>query len=167
MLAGQSHSNSVMPYRIIGVLAILALGGYKFAAAIYHGRTNLSFLIVLAIAGVVIALIAGRLPRVTKLGNAYLERLKLAFGPAGGHPAVAAPNSRGAAGVDPLLLAVGVFGTAALAGTAYSYYNDAFRKSENAAGCGSGCGTCSSSSCSSGDSGSSCGGGCGGCGGGD
>ncbi|HVE58180.1 MAG TPA: hypothetical protein VNB22_15210, partial [Pyrinomonadaceae bacterium] len=122
-------------------------------------------------------------PRVTKLGKAYLERLQTAFDNlkytsqaayiASNQPMVAPQTSF--AGVDPLLLSVGVFGSGILAGTVFDSYNQAFQRAQSASiaggsSCSSGCGSCSTgggSSCSSGgDGGSSCGGGCGGCGGG-
>jgi hypothetical protein len=76
-----------------------------------------------------------------------------------------------AGGLDPALLALGVFGAAALAGADQANYTRAFNRSTATAdasggsSCGSSCG--SSDSSSGGDGGgSSCGGGCGGCGGG-
>jgi hypothetical protein len=113
-------------------------------------------------------------PRLTEHGKKYLERLQLAFEkfkysakPTNSIQSQQTATTFGA--IDPLLLGVGVFGTAALMGTPYDNYNQAFNKSQQAqtsggSSCGSGCGTSSdSSSCSSGgDGGSGCGGGCGG-----
>jgi uncharacterized protein (TIGR04222 family) len=155
-------------------------GAYKIIAAIVHGQFNFIFTIILAVVGIGIALTISRLPRMTKLGKIYLERLQLAFEtlkyksqePYIGTiaPRTATAGEAGFAGVDPLLVSVGVFGTGILAGTIFSNYNDAFAKAKqqqagSSGGCGAGCG----SSCSSGGDGggSSCGGGgCGGCGGG-
>ncbi len=167
-LHGSLEEAAFKPYKIGAVLTILGLGSYKLVAAITHGHYNVGFLIVLAIAGLILALIFGRLPRVTKLGNIYIERLRLAFGTLG-KTAGAMPQGlqSGSSSIDPMLLSVGLFGTGILAGTVYSDYNDAFRKAQGSDSCGSSCGSCSSSGCSSGDGGSSCGGGgCGGCGGG-
>ncbi len=151
-----------VPYRIAGFLAVIGLGAYKFAAALVHGRSNLFFLFLLGIAGIIAVHYKSKLPWQTKLGSVFLERLRIAFGSP--PPAALAGAQTGAAGADPLMLSVGVLGTGVLAGTMYSEFNEAFRKAQNSAACGTGCG---SSSCSSGDGGSSCGGGCGGCGGGD
>lgn len=164
-LHGSLEEAAFRPYKIGAVLTILGLGAYKFVAALAHGRYNVGFLVVFVIAGLILALIFGRLPRVTKLGNLYIERLRLAFGTLG-KTAGEIPRGlqTGGATVDPMLLSVGLFGTGILAGTVYSDYNDAFRRAQGSDSCGSGCG---SSGCSSGDGGSSCGGGgCGGCGGG-
>ena len=156
---------------------ILGLGGYKLVAAISNGYTNVFFLILFGVAGTIILSAISNLPRLSKLGENYLERLQMAFSRLSSMPkpqTITTNNNFSA--VDPLLLTVGIFGTAALAGTAYDSYNQAFYKAQQnsaaggASGCGSSCGTgsdCSSSSDSgSSDSGSSCGGGCGGCGGG-
>jgi uncharacterized protein (TIGR04222 family) len=158
-------------YGIAAALLIAGLGGYKILAAVLAGRFNIIFTIVLTVIAVVIAMTIGRLPRMTKLGTQYIARLQDAFEDlklraqapyiAGGtqQPAMA---QGGFAGVDPLLLSVGVFGTGILVGTMYSGYNDAFARQQAASssGCGSSCG----SSCGSGDGGGgSCGGGCGGC----
>jgi uncharacterized membrane protein YgcG len=174
----------------LGVIA--ALGGYKIFAALATGHFNFIFAILLLTGGVVAASIVGRTRRRTKLGDIYLDRLRTVFQPVrvqatekrnlidpqrrpslGDFEEGPVP-ARSFASVDPLLVAVGVFGTAALAGSLYPDYNEAFEKNqkdESAAaggGCGGACGTGSSdtgSSCGS-SSGSSCGGGCGGCGGG-
>lgn len=154
---------------VIGVF-----GAFKVFAAVANGNFNFIFTIILGIIGIGIALTISRLPRTTKLGKIYLERLQLAFetlkyksqAPYIGTiaPRTSPAGEAGFAGVDPLLLSVGVFGTGILAGTMFSNYNDAFARAQqqqagNSSGCGAGCG----SSCSSGDGGGS---GCGGCGGG-
>jgi uncharacterized protein (TIGR04222 family) len=169
------------------VSIIVGLGGYKFIAALAHGNWNIIFTVLLLTGGLIAALIVGRTRRRTKLGDLYLDRLKLVFEPIKTQATrniEAGPVPAGnLASVDPLLVSVGVFGAAALAGSLYPDYNEAFRKNQHSdasatgGGCGgSACGTgCSSgstsggSSCSSGGSscgGSSCGSGCGGCGGG-
>lgn len=157
---------------------IVGLGGYKVFASILTGHFNVIFTIVITTIAFIIAMTIGQMPRMTKLGKQYLERLQLAFedlkyrsqapyiGTENQRPAIA---EAGFASVDPLLLSVGVFGTGILAGTAFSGYNDAFHRAQqqgawSSSGCGSACG----SSCSSGDGGSGCSSGCGGggCGGG-
>lgn len=154
---------------------IAGLGGYKVFASVMAGRFNIIFTIVITVIAFVVAMTVGRLPRATKLGKQYLERLRLAFegliytsqkpyiGANAQRPALA---ESGHAGIDPLLISVGVFGTGILAGTMFAGYNDAFARAQKESGsggggCGSSCG--SGSSCSSG-CGSGCGGG--GCGGG-
>jgi uncharacterized protein (TIGR04222 family) len=149
--------------------ALLLLGGYKLIAAIAHGRFNIFFLILLMIITIGVFAYLSVFPRLSARGTAYLTRFQNAFDTlrvrtqAGLTPTAAGHQTLS---VDPMLLAMGVFGVGALSGTMFSEYERAFKKS-GAAGTG-GCGSagCSSSSCSSGDGGSSCGGGCGGCGGG-
>lgn len=158
-------------YARTAALLLGALGAYKILAAILNGRSNVLFAILLTIAAVLIALTMRKLPRMTKLGKKYLERLQTAFDDlkyksqapyiAGSTPTPVAAQA-GFAGVDPLLLSVGVFGTSILAGTMFSSYNDTFARAQQQAGSSSGCGSSCSSSCSSG-CGSGCGGGCGGC----
>ena len=157
-------------FGIAAALLIAGLGGYKIFAAVLGGRWNIGFTIVIGLIAVVAAISIGRLPRMTKLGKQYIERLQAAFEDlklrsqapyiAGGTQQRAIAEG-GFAGVDPLLLSVGVFGTGILAGTMFSSYNDAFARQQAASssGCGSSCG----SSCGSGDGGGGCGGGCGGC----
>ncbi len=148
-----------------------SLGAYKIVAAILGGYWNVFGIVFITVIGLFILGIAAKMPRLTALGKAYLERLQLAFErikPSNHNSLAAAETVPSAtfAAVDPFLLSVGVFGGAALAGTIYSDYNRAFERAHNqsaasSGGCGSSCG---SSSCSSGgDGGSSCGGGCGGC----
>lgn len=161
---------------------VAGLGIYKIIAAVLYGYSNYWYLIISCMIGSIILLAMSNAPRLTEHGKQYLDRLQLAFEkfrysakPATFNKNQAPANSFAA--VDPLLLGVGIFGTAALAGTAYDSYNQAFHKSQQAqsssggSGCGSGCGTSTdASSCSSGGdggggcSGGGCGGGCGGCG---
>ncbi|HLM60281.1 MAG TPA: TIGR04222 domain-containing membrane protein [Pyrinomonadaceae bacterium] len=156
-----------------------ALGAYKFLAALYNGYTNVLGIIVLTLIGLFILGAMSKMPRLTKLGQTYLERLQLAFDrirPSNHNADIYKQNAPEAtvAAIDPFLLSVGVFGGAALAGTVYSDYNRAFERAQHqsaasSSGCSTGCGSSSCSSSdgsSSGDGGSSCGGGCGGCGGG-
>ncbi len=181
MLTSEEDRMALNPVKWTVYLIIFGLGAYKTFAAIVNENFNIFFLIIFTIVGLIIAAGVSKLPRMTKLGKAYLERLQTAFDNlkytsqrayiASNEPKVAPQTSF--AGVDPLLLSVGVFGAGILAGTVFDGYNHAFQRAQNASvaggsSCSSGCGSCSSggSSCSSGDGGSSCGGGCGGCGGG-
>jgi uncharacterized protein (TIGR04222 family) len=190
MLTSDELTGSFKPLKWTAYLVIFGLGAYKAFAAIAHGYYNIIFLIIFFIIGLLIARGVSKFPRLTKLGKAYLERLQLAFDNLkleaqrpyipSNEPQIVPQSTF--AGVDPLLLSVGVFGSAILAGTIFDSYNQAFQRSQlqseaSGTSCSSGCGSsCStgSSSCSSGDSGgsscssgSSCGSGCGGgCGGG-
>lgn len=185
MLTDDDTRAAFKPMKWTVYLILLGLGAYKILAAAAHGNFNIIFLIIFIVAGLLIARAVSKLPRVSSLGKAYLERLQLAFDnlkyeaqkpyiPTN-EPQIVPQTTF--AGVDPLLLSVGVFGSGILAGTIFDGYNQAFVRAQQqsaASSCGSGCGSsCSSggggSSCSSGSScsgGSSCGGGCGGCGGG-
>ncbi len=163
----------------IGIFAIWGIGFYKILAALINGKYNVALILVFGLTGFIVILFLS-MPRISKLGSDYLERLQLTFSNL--RSTVQNLSSENAAqnttlaGVDPFLLSVGVFGGGILAGTMYDSYNQAFAKSaqQNAgtfSSCGSDCGSCSSdsgSSCSSSDSGSSCSscsscGGCGGC----
>lgn len=180
-----TEENHAMIRRFARAVAafVILLGGYKVLVSLLYGHFNFIFTIVFASIGMGLMLAVGRLPRMTKLGKLYLERLNLAFSDL--KYKSQAPYLRNAegpslqsasfAGVDPLLLSVGLFGSGILAGTVFSDYNTAFQRSQmeeakrgsGGGGCGSaGCGSCSSSSgssCSSGGcSGGGCGGGCGG-----
>lgn len=182
MLTSEADRTAFKPMKWAVFLLILALGGYKLLASVLHGYYNIIFLIIFLIAGLLIARAVAKIPRVTKLGKAYLERLQAAFDSLKYSSQAAyrqfnptpAPQTT-FAGVDPMLLSVGVFGSAVLAGTVYDHYNQAFQRSQAASSsgscggsaCGSSCGSTSSCSSSDGGGGSSCGSGCGGgCGGG-
>lgn len=190
MLTDDVLIGSFAIFKWLAFLLVFSLGAYKAISAILHGRFNIMFIVIFGIVGLVIAGFASKMPRLTKLGKIYLERLQMAFDSLKAksqnlyNQATIPTNAPQTtfAGVDPLLLSVGVFGGGVLAGTMYDSYNQAFQKSQNASAvssssCGAGCGTCSSSdsggsSCSSGSScsggsscSSGCGGGCGGCGG--
>lgn len=151
-------------YGLAAALAIAGVGGFKIFAAIMVGRFNILFTVFLTIVGFAIARGIGRVPRLTKLGKQYLERLQSAFEGLKYQTPQPLVAQAGSAGVDPLLLSVGVFGTGILAGTAFSHYNSTFSRQHQAgSSCGSACGSGCSSSCGSGDGGGGCGGGCGGC----
>lgn len=150
-------------YALAAILAIVGVGGFKIVVALMSGRFNVLFAVFLMIVGAVIAGGIGKLPRVTKLGKQYIARLQSAFDGLKYQTPQTLIRQTGAAGIDPLLLSVGVFGSSILAGTMYASYNDTFAKQQQSgSGCGSGCGSACSSSCGSGDGGG-CGGGCGGC----
>ncbi len=178
LIGGSEARKQLKRYARFAAGAIAVIGGYKVAASIAYGQFNIIFTIILTLISVVIVMSVGRLPRVTKLGKKYLERLQLAFDDLkrtsqAAYIRTAEPRvipAASFAGVDPLLLSVGLFGGTVLVGTVFDDYNTAFQRSMQQAssgsgGCGSGCGSGSSSG---GDGGSGCGSGCGGggCGGG-
>jgi uncharacterized protein (TIGR04222 family) len=189
MLTSEQDRAILKPVKWSVYFLILSLGGYRLLSSIAHGYYNIIFLIIFIVAGLLIARAVAKLPRLTKIGKAYLDRLQTAFDNLkytsqaayipSNEPKVAPQTTF--AGVDPLLLSVGVFGSGILVGTVFDSHNQAFQRGQynqpvNGSSCGSACGSsCSStdssgSSCSGGSScssGSSCGSGCGGgCGGG-
>lgn len=179
-LVGDGVRGQMSRWKWTAMAIIAGLGIYKIAVAVLFGNFNIIFTILMLVFGLIIAKAISRAPRVTKLGKAYLERLQLVFenlkfesqkSYLPSNQARAVPQTT-FAGVDPLLLSVGVFGGAILAGTVFDSYNHAFQKAQqqSAAGSGSSCGSSCGSYSSSGDGGGSscssgCGGGCGGCGG--
>ncbi len=180
LLIDEQMQNGFSRTKWTAFLIIFGLGAYKTTAAIMHSRYDIILLIIFTVVGLLIAKAVSKLPRLTKLGKTYLERLQTAFDNLK-HTSQAAyiPSNQARTapqttftGVDPLLLSVGIFGAGILAGTVFDSYNQAFHRAQassltSGSSCSSGCGSCSTgggSSCSSGDSGggSSCGGGCGG-----
>jgi uncharacterized protein (TIGR04222 family) len=183
LINGAGSDARLSKWKWSACLFLAALGGYKALASMAHGYFNLLGILVIAIVGVVMIAVNGYMPRLTKLGKAYLERLQTAFDGlryqaankpenAGLTPATA----DGTGGFDPMLLSVGIFGGVVLSGTSYWGYNEIFDKHQKdqaaaSGGCGAGCGagcssggsSCGSSGCSSGCGGGGCGGG--GCGG--
>ncbi len=147
--------------------SIALLGVYKLFLAYLGGINNVIFLIIFLAISLIAFGIMSKTSRLSSLGKKYLESLQTAFERLKNVNSVAnnqfVPQTTFGA-IDPTLLAVGIFGTSVLAGSAYGNYEQAFHRSSSTSGCGSGCG---SSSCSSVDSGGGDGGGgCGGCGGG-
>jgi uncharacterized protein (TIGR04222 family) len=141
---------------------LIALAGYKLAAAAAHGRSNVGFLVVEA-ALVCFALLWGlgrvNQNRASRRGKAYLAQIQLAYSDR--LRAVKAANPESVPGQSVLggsaLLMIGLFGLAALQDTAEAPFAKAFAQSSGSGGDGGG-------SCGGGDGGG--GGGCGGCGGG-
>lgn len=159
-------------YSLLIFVLIALLGGYKLISAIIHGRSNFIFLIIFTVIAFVAFWFLGKVKRLSKKGTKYVESLQDAFSKLRENPTYfyknPMPNSPAFNSVDPLLLAMGVFGTSALIGNGYSDFEQAFHRSSSGYYGGGSCGSSCGSSCSSGgDGGSSCGGGgCGGCGGG-
>ena len=179
VLTSLESSRRFRKYGMSAAAFVVAIGGYKFLASIAYGNFNVAFTIIAGFIGVIAIGAVSTLPRMTKLGKKYLERLRLAFDDLkyrSQAPYIRSSETKvlpqpSFAGVDPLLLSVGLFGPSILVGTVFDDYNSAFQRSQQHAGFSSGCGSggCGSG-CSSGSDGggSSCGGGCGGggCGGG-
>lgn len=156
--------------RLYLLALIFGLGGYKLAVALSRGHTNVLFLIALAILGTILAFRVCRVPRLSRRGREYLDRLKAQV-----PPKADATSDDPMTGFDDGALAfqVALLGFAVLAGTSYAAYADTLSPPTSSigdatGGCGGGgCGGGSDSGSSS-DGGGGCGGGgCGGCGGGD
>jgi len=177
VLTSLESSRRLRKYGISAATFVCAIGGYKVLASIAYGHFNVAFTIVASFVGFLVIGAISTLPRLTKLGKKYLERLGLAFEDLkyrSQAPYIRTTETKvlprpAMAGVDPLLLSVGLFGPTILTGTVFDDYNMAFQRSQQqaaSAACGGACG----GGCSSGSDGggSSCGGGCGGggCGGG-
>lgn len=178
LLAPEEMKEAAVRLWWIGSAVILGLGGYKLWAALTKGHHNIAFLCILGVLGVVFLAIAcfALLPRVSRLGKAYLEQLKLAYGglkdrariggeldlaaDIAGEPGKRDPAKAAMAYSDGLLL-VGIFGMTALAGSPLAEVSTMFAQaaSSSGGGCGAGCGG-GGGGCGGG------GGGCGGCGGG-
>ena len=134
---------------------IIGLGLYKLVIALSSGRSNVLFLIVLGVIGIV-ALFKIHQPRITARGRALLKELEQTY----------LDSKEVYSEAEPTLpLLVGVFGVAALAGSPVEDYQSFFKSKSSGwfggggwGGCGGGCG-------GGGCGGGGCGGGCGGCGG--
>jgi uncharacterized protein (TIGR04222 family) len=172
--AKAKQANFLMPHDVIVktrqlatlfAAAIGLLGFYKLLAAFIHGRSNVIILIIGILATWLVFYLMSKTKRLSALGENYVAQLQTAFDRLR-NVKVSSPDNNQLVmnGIDPTILAVGLFGTSVLVGSGYNDYETAFKRSTATSSCGSGCG----SSCSSGgDGGSGCGGGgCGGCGGG-
>ncbi|MBV9851455.1 MAG: TIGR04222 domain-containing membrane protein [Armatimonadetes bacterium] len=160
LLASDEQRQGVKRVAGTAALIILGLGGYKLAAALANGHSNVVFLFLMAVISLAVLAFVAQTRRLSRRGQAYLQSLQQAFERLK-RPTVATENLA----VDPLVLLVGVFGVGALVGTPQAAYGQMFAQS--AASSGGGCGG-SSGGCGGGGGGGGCGGGgdCGGCGGG-
>lgn len=166
-LTPESVKSKTKMFALLFAGLIAVLGVYKLFLAYLGGISNVIFLIVFLAIALIAFGIMSKTSRLSLLGKKYLESLQTAFERLKNVNTITnnqfVPQTTFGA-IDPTMLAVGLFGTSVLAGSAYGNYEQAFHRSSSTSGCGSGCG---SSSCSSGDSGGGDGGGgCGGCGGG-
>lgn len=162
--------------KYVAVGSFLGLGAYKLLAAINSQHLNVGFLILMMFAGGIGLTTLAKLPRMTSRGRRYIDDLQTAYqtykSPDWGSAASAQVTS-GLGGFSLPVMAVGLFGIAALQHSPYDLlYTQYARASSLGSSCGSSCGSgCGSGGSSCGGAscgGSSCGGGgCGGCGGGD
>ena len=147
----------------IAGLVLVFLGAYKIFVALLSGRTNVLFTVALIVITIVVFWVLGKSARLSSLGKKYIKAVQQTF--EGLQERIQTSNFSGETPVaafragDPFLLAVGVFGVGALAGTMYYEYGESFHRAssggswDSSSSCGSSCGT----SCSSGDSGCSSG----------
>jgi hypothetical protein len=155
---------------LVAVLALAVVAWSKVYLALMRGRTNVTFLIILSVIAIIIAISVSR-PRLTARGSAMLKDLQNLYGDL---RARAPSISPGGSTIEAAMLAA-VFGAAILPASNFAFTRQLFPQLQTSSGTwassssGSSCSgsSCSSSSsCSSGSScGSSCGGGGGGCGG--
>lgn len=152
----------------LGLLILLGLAGAKINIALAIGKSNIQFLVLLAMAAsVILLIIAAQFSKraASRRGAAFLEAMRLAYSTrlrssiADFHPT---PGGAGGLTLDSRsLFLVALFGFEALTGTPDAAFAKAFARSGGADGGGGGCG----SGCGGGGGGDG-GGGCGGCGGG-
>ena len=158
-IAGARWARLLIVSAILGGVAIV-----KILIALERGRTNVWFLIILAVLAIVAAAKLS-FPRLTESGKAMIADLQNLYA---GLKDRALFLRTGGATIEPLMLAA-VFGVGALESADFAFTNILFPRAKTAAQssstCGSSCGSsCNSSSCGS-SCGGGCGGGCGGCGG--
>ena len=142
--------------RLYGALGLTLLVAYRLYVAILKGHNNVWFLAALTVLALVLLLMWTRVPRLSRRGRTYLQRLETALRPGQFAPAVA--------GAAVLPIAIAATGLAALAGTEYAPMGRLFpqrRSTASSGSCSGGCGGGSSGS-GGGSCGSGCGGGCGG-----
>jgi uncharacterized protein (TIGR04222 family) len=141
---------------VVAIALIAGVAGIKIAVALDRGRSNIGFLIVLAVVAVIIAVKVGN-PFRTSLGSAVLRDLRSLFSGLRGR---AAAMRQGSGSTDLLWLAA-VFGMTAVPTAAFPFVGE-FRPRPDSGSSG-GCGS-SSSGDGGGCGGGGGGGGCGGCG---
>ena len=127
--------------RIALLSVIVLLGGYKFAVALSTGHTNVAFLVISAIIGVILAIWVSGTNRLSRRGRDYLKELQARMrggkNPAGTDLGIESPN---------LTFLVAIFGFGALQGTAYAPFSNVLAPPRssysdnyiNTGGCGGG-----------------------------
>ena len=144
-------------WRLAALALLIGLAGVKINVALGRGRTNIVFLIVLAIVFAVVAMVITARKRTVR-GTAFLQDLRLLFNRLRQRVASLEPGTA----TPDLTLAAAVFGLAVLPSSRFTYISTLFPYTSNpSASCGS-----SSGGCGGGSGGGCGGGGCGGCGGG-
>ena len=136
---------------------LLLLSTYKIVVGVAKGHTNVGLLIALALIGVVVVVIASRLPRVSRRGAELLRKSRLAFQDQQDQLVI----SQDPASCPHAAMTAALFGFTAMAGTPWvsAWKQLAPRAKDGGSGCGgAGCG-------GAGCGGGCGGGGCGGCGG--
>jgi uncharacterized protein (TIGR04222 family) len=157
LISGPEQVDAAWRNWYAGALMILAFGGFKFVIALVKGKHNVLFLLILAFIGLIALAIASIVPRLTRRGKDYLNRLRDAF--EGLKPRLAEAHKDSPH--DPAFVLVpAIFGVSALVGTPFDYAPTLFKSAaaQSSGGCSGGGSSC-------GGGGGCGGGGCGGCGG--
>lgn len=144
--------------RLVALAILIGLAGVKINVALGRGRTNIVFLIVLAIVFAVVTMVITAGTR-TARGAAFLQDLRLLFSRLRQRVSALEPGTA----TPDVMLAAAVFGVGVLPASRFAYVRQLFPSaSSTSSSCGSssGCGGGSGGGCGGG------GGGCGGCGGG-
>jgi uncharacterized protein (TIGR04222 family) len=156
LLNGAAVRSAATRVRLYGSAALVIFAGLRLLEAFSLHHRNIGFLLLMLFVSLVLLFALTKVPRLSRRGRAYLQRLQAALRPAGAAPGVA--GGAGAAGAALLPIFVAATGLQALAGTEFAPIDKLFPARVSSGGDSGGCG-------SSGGSSSSCGGG-GGCGGG-
>jgi uncharacterized protein (TIGR04222 family) len=169
LLPGESTEQTRLLLIIVAVVLLVGVAGAKVLIALSRGRTNVAFLIIMAVIAIVVA-VKVLSPRLTARGAALLADARSLYG---GLKQRAATIPPGGATIDAMMLA-SIFGVDALAGDGFAYTRVLFPRSTSSFGSSNNscstysatgsCSTSSGSSCGSSCGGGGCGGGCGGCG---
>jgi uncharacterized protein (TIGR04222 family) len=156
LLAGPKEHGARSAPLWISLILVLGLAGAKLALAIARGRSNVGFLIILALiaAGLLIAIAARRR---TALGDRVLEDLKTLFSGLKRRASALAPGGL----TNEAALLAALFGISALDAQAFPFARRLFPQAQAEGSSGSSCGSSGGGSCGGGGCG---GGGCGGCG---
>ena len=147
-LIPNAAARGIQNLKAVAAIAILcAVAAIKVAVAVSQGRSNIRFLIILAIVFSLVSVAVAR-TRQTRRGAAMVNSLRTLFSALHARASTLMPG----ANADEILLMGAVFG----ATTAFPFAKTLYPKASSSGSCGSSCG----SSCGGGG----CGSGCGGCG---
>ena len=145
--------------RVWLVLMLLGVAATKLVVALARGRSNVLFLVILAVVLPLLVWHAGRPPSITRQGKATLELARRQFRQLRKEAGSFVPGRS----TPELALYVGLFGTVGLSPLTLALAEDAHIRRRRGSAGGSGCGSGGGSGCGSG-CGSGGGSGCGGCG---